>query len=122
MNLETPIMLSSSSLLRIREVADGQFSAQILGDPDIQATASTREAAIEEVGGLLQFEVNMGSIVAIETPPQNLLLKRAGHAKDDSDFDLYLEEIRKYREEVDRREGRVWDNEECSNISSTPTT
>ncbi len=122
MNLETPILLSSFSLVRIREEPDGQFAAQLLGAPDIQATAATREAAIEQVHRLLQYEVNIGSIVAIETLRRNPLMERAGSLKDDPDFEEYLEEIRKYREEVDRREGRVWETDECSDTSSTPTT
>jgi hypothetical protein len=60
--------------------------------------------------------------MAIEMPRQNPLMLRFGYAKDDPDFDLYLEEIRKFREEEDRREGYVPDTEECSDISSTPTT
>ena len=122
MNLETPILLSSFSLVRIREEPDGQFTAELLGAPDIQATAATREAAIEQVHSLLQYQVNMGSIAAIETPRRHPLMDRAGWAKDDPDFDDFLEEIRKFREEDDRREGRVWETEECSDISSTPTT
>ena len=47
MNLETPILLSAFSLVRIREEPDGQFTARAPGRPDIQATAATREAAIE---------------------------------------------------------------------------
>ncbi len=122
MNLETPIFLSSFSLVRVREEPDGRFTAELLGTPDIQATAATREAAIEQVRSLLQYEVNMGSIAAIETPRRHPIMERAGWAKDDPDFDLYLEEIRKFREEEDRREGRVWEPDESSNNSSTPTT
>ncbi len=122
MSVETPILLSAFSLVRVREEPDGRFTAGLLGAPDIQATAATREAAIEQVGALLEDEVNGGSIVAIETPRRNPIMERAGWAKDDPSFDLYLEEIRKYREEVDRLEGRVWETDECSNTSSTPTT
>jgi hypothetical protein len=121
MNLETPILLSSFSLVRIREESDGQFTAELLGAPDIQATAATREAAIEQVRARLQYEVNMGSIAAIETPRRHPLMERAGWAKDDPDFEDFLEEIRKNREEEDRREGRVWETDECSDTSSTPT-
>ena len=71
---------------------------------------------------MLQQEVNLGSIASIEIPRQHPLMKRFGYAKDDPDFDLYLEEIRKFREEEDRREGRVWETEECSDTSSTPIT
>ena len=37
-----------------------------------------------------------------------------GHAKDDPDFDQYLDEIARYRREVEARE--------CSSSSATPTT
>ncbi len=122
MNPETPIPLSSSCLVRVSEEPDGRFSAQLLNVPDIRATATTREAAIEQVRALLQCEVNMGSIVAIETPLRDPVMERAGWAKDDPDFEDFLELIRKFREEDDRREGRVWETEECPDISSTPTT
>ena len=49
-------------------------------------------------------------------------MELAGAMKDDPDFDDFLEEIRKFREEDDRREGRVWETDECSNTSSTPIT
>jgi hypothetical protein len=122
MNLETPILLSSFCLVRVREEPEGQFTADILGAPDIRATAATREEAIEQVRALLQYQVNLGSIVALEIPRRDPVMEFAGHLKDDPDFDLYVEEIRKFREEEDRREGYVPDPDECSNTSSTPTT
>jgi hypothetical protein len=122
MNLETPIVLSSFCLVRIREEPEGQFTAELLGAPDIRATAATREQAIEQVRALLQEQVDLGSIAAIEIPRRNSLMEFAGMWKDDPTFDNYLEEIRKFREEEDRREGRVWETEECSDTSSTPTT
>ncbi len=45
-----------------------------------------------------------------------------GHAKDDPDFDAYLDEIRKYREEVDRHADHGSDPGERSDTSSTATT
>jgi hypothetical protein len=66
--------------------------------------------------------VNWGRLLAIELPLQNPVLRWAGHAKDDPEFEEYLEEIRKYREEVDRREGRYVGPDECSDTALTPTT
>src|ERR1700722_18052637 len=122
MKLETPIFLSAFCLVRIREEPDGQFTAALLGAPDIQATAATREAATEQVHNLLQYQVNLGSIAAIEIPRRHPLMDRAGSMKDDPTFDDFLEEIRRFREGDDRREGRVWETDECSNTSSTPIT
>ena len=113
---------ASSCLVRVSPGQDGQLTAELLGAPDIQATAATPEEAVEQVRRLLEQQVNLGSLVAVEIPQQNPLAKWAGYAKDDPDFDLYLEEIRKFREEEDRREGYVPDPDECSDTSSTPTT
>ncbi|MGO9913603.1 MAG: hypothetical protein ACLQIB_02650 [Isosphaeraceae bacterium] len=122
MKLETSISLSPPCLVRIREEPEGQFTAELLGAPDIQATAATRAEAAERVRALLQNHVNLGSIVAIETPPQRPLMELAGMYKDDPSFDDFLEEIRKFRQEEDRRAGYVPDMDECFNTSSTPTT
>ena len=45
-----------------------------------------------------------------------------GHAKDDPDFNDYLEEIRKFRNEVDHNSDDQSALGECSSTSSTPTT
>jgi hypothetical protein len=54
--------------------------------------------------------------VPVELPPPQSapVQERAGHAKDEPDFEVYLEEIQQFRQEVDERE--------CSDSSSTPTT
>jgi hypothetical protein len=49
--------------------------------------------------------VNLGSLVAVEMPQQNPLVKWAGAWKDDPSFEDFLEEIQKFREEEDRRRG-----------------
>jgi hypothetical protein len=105
---------ASFCLVRISSDQDGQVTAELLGDPDIQATAATQEEAVNQLRVLLQQQVNLGSLVAVEIPQQDPLVKWAGYAKDDPDFDLYLEEIRKFREEEDRRAGYVPDTDECS--------
>jgi hypothetical protein len=117
-----PAFSPASCLVRIIQEPDGQFTARLLGEPDLYATATTAEEAVEQLRARLQEEVNWGRLLAIELPRQNPALRWAGHAKDDPEFEEYLEEIRKYREEVDRREGRFLDSDECSDTSLTPTT
>lgn len=114
--------LPSSCLVEVREEPDGRFTAQLLGLADLNASAATREEALEELRSLLQERVNLGSLVCMEIPQQNPLLRWLGHAKDDPTFDEYLEEIRKYREEMDRQGEQGSDPRGCSNTSSTPTT
>jgi hypothetical protein len=117
-----PAFNPASCLVRVLQDADGRFTAHVLGEPDLSATSATPEEAVELLRARLQEEVNWGRLLAIELPKQNPVLQFAGHAKDDPEFEEYLEEIRKYREEVDRREGRFLDSDECSDTSLTPTT
>jgi hypothetical protein len=116
-----PAISPAPCLVRIIEEPDGRFTARLAGEPDLSATAATAEEAVEQLRARLQVEVNYGRLLAIELPRQNPALRYAGHARDDPEFEEYLEEIRKYREEVDRREGRFLDSDECSDTALTPT-
>jgi hypothetical protein len=117
-----PAFNPASCLVRVLEEPDGRFTAHLLGELDLRATAATAAEAVEQLRARLQFEVNAGRLLSIELPRQNPVLERFGSAKDDPEFEEYLEEIRKFREEVDRREGRFLDSDECSDTSLTPTT
>ncbi len=117
-----PAFSPASCLVRVVEESDGRFTARVPGESDLSATAATPEEAVEQLRGQLQAEVNFGRLFAIELPPRNPVMERAGYAKDDPEFEEYLEEIRKFREEVDRREGRYFGPDECSDTSLTPTT
>jgi hypothetical protein len=117
-----PAFSPASCLVRVVQEPDGRFTAHVMGESDLQATAATAEEAVEQLRGRLQEEVNWGRLFAIELPPRNPLMERFGYAKDDPEFEEYLEEIRKFREEVDRREGRYLGPDECSSTSLTPTT
>jgi len=122
MNSETPNSHTSSCLVQVRPEPTGQYTAQLVGAADLQATAATREEAVDQLRGLLQEQVNLGLLLAIELPPKNPLMNWFGHAKDDPDFEDYLEEIRKFREEMDLREKQDSDPGECPDTSLTPTT
>ena len=104
-----PSFSPASCLVRIVQESDGRFTARVLGESDLSTTAATPEEAVEQLRGRLPL--------AIELPKQNPVLQFAGHAKDDPEFEEYLEEIRKYRQEVDRREGRFLDSDEYSDTS-----
>jgi len=95
----------------IRAEPAGTFSAQAVGIPEIHASASTAAAALEQVRQTLAQWPGSVQWVAV---PGSAIPPAAGHAKDDPDFDAYLEEIGRYRREVEARE--------CSSSSSTPTT
>ncbi len=123
MTWESPTSASlSTCLVQVRQAPDGPFTAQVLGGTDLQATGATREEALEQLRRLLQEQVNLGSLLSIELPQRNPLMDRFGWAKDDPTFDEYLEEIRKFREEMDRRETENTEAGECFDTSLTATT
>jgi hypothetical protein len=103
-------------LVIVRPEPAGQFTAQPLGVPEIRFVADSPEQAVAKVQQALKEWVGSVYWVPVELPPRQSapVHEAAGHAKNDPDFDAYLEEIRRYRQEVDERE--------CSDSSSTPTT
>jgi hypothetical protein len=98
----------------VRPEPAGQFTAQAVGLPEARATAATKPAAVQQVQALLAQWVASGDLLSVEVPQENRALLWAGHAKDDPYHELYLEEIQRYRQEVDQRQ--------CSSTSSTPIT
>jgi hypothetical protein len=122
MSLETLSSLARSCLVQIHPEPGGQFTAQLLGLADLHATAATREEALEQLRALIRQQFDSGSLVCIDIPQENPLMRWFGHAKDDPYFDDYLDEIRKFREEMDRHADCDPDPGKCSDTSSTPTT
>jgi hypothetical protein len=87
----------------------GQFTAEPLGVPELRVVASSPQEALEKVQQALP-----GWGGALHWVPVSSVPPAAGHAKDDPEFAAYLEEIERYRREVDSRD--------CPNSSSTQTT
>jgi hypothetical protein len=93
------------------------YKAQAMAFPNIAAVGATEALAVEQVREQLTERLAGSRLVAIDiaiSTAGNPLLELAGKAKDDPDFALYLQEIQRYRQEVEARE--------CSNSSSTSTT
>jgi predicted RNase H-like HicB family nuclease len=105
----------------IRAEPSGQFTAQLPGIPELKATATTREEAIQALRSLLSQWLQAGQLVALDLPVENPWLEFAGWAKDDPDRDMYLEELTRAKKEDLERTLREYD-QECSDSSSTPTT
>jgi hypothetical protein len=103
-------------LVSVRPEPEGRFTAQPLGVPEIRVVAASAEQAVAQVQRALKEWVGSLYWVPVELPhPQRCPVHEgAGHAKNDPDFETYLEEIRRYRQEVDKGE--------CSASSSTPIT
>jgi hypothetical protein len=101
-------------LVVVRPEPAGRYTASPLGVPEISAVADTPQEAIEQARQALSRWAGSLHWVAVEVPAPPTHLALAGHAKDDPDFDQYLEEIERARREAEERE--------CSSSSSTPTT
>jgi hypothetical protein len=123
MSPETPYAsLSPSCLVQVRSEATGLFTASLVGQSEFSATAPTREEAVDLLRKILRQRFDDGSLVLIDVSRDNPLMQWFGHAKDDPNFDDYLNEIRKFREEMDLREKQHTDPGECPDTSLTPTT
>src|SRR5262245_27224875 len=118
MSSETlPLSTPASHLVVVHPEPSGQHTAQVVGIPDVRVTAGSKEEALAQVRQALTAWLATASWVQVQvsvTASEHPLQRFAGHSKDDPDFDGYLEEIRRYRQEVDQSA--------CSSTSSTPTT
>jgi hypothetical protein len=86
-------------LIHVRPEPPGQFTAVVVGIPELRATAATRRQAIEQVERLLAEAVVSGELVLVDVPEPNPLLKWAGWTKDDPNHQIYLEELARLRRE-----------------------
>lgn len=117
--MENTVTNTPNVLVELTQESEKLFSAQIVGTPSLRAQGPTREEAIENLTQILHEKIDSGQIVPIPLPQEDPVLKWFGHAKDDPHFDEYLEEIRRFREEEDRREREQMENDSCSDSSSS---
>ncbi len=94
----------------VQNVAEKNFLATIVGFPDCKAQGTTEEEAVAQAKAALSARLSHGKFVKItvdeatQLSAYNPLLKHAGRFKDDPTFDVVLEEIAKYRRELDAEE------------------
>jgi hypothetical protein len=111
-----------SCLVQIRAEPAGQFTARLVGQCELSATATTREEAVEQLRAAIRQQFDEGSLQWVEIWRENPLMRSFGQLKDDPDFEAYLEDIRRFREEMDRQELQASDPGGCPDKSLTPTT
>ncbi len=109
----------------VREASPGQYSAVVWGNPEVRATGTTEQEAIEEVKRLLTEWMAKARWVRVDVPTPGYVhpaLEFTGRVDpNDPTEKEYLEEIARYRRAVDEREQQeepAWP----SDSSSTPTT
>jgi hypothetical protein len=109
-------------LVRVKPEPAGQFTAQAVGLPEIRATAVTKEQAVEQVRALLTELLTSEELVPIELPRVDLARKWNEWAQSDPEYNVYLEEMRRFRQELDEQFQQDETEPPCSASSSTPTT
>lgn len=121
-------IVSSESLhhwIVVRAEAGGQFTAQLLGLPELTATAASREEAIELVRTRIGEWIAMGHLVPVEMPKENPLLRFHGWIDpNDPSEQVFLKELARLKAEDLERTLREYaeEDQQCSSSSSTPTT
>jgi|SRR5882672_5551982 len=95
----------------VQNLPDGLFSAFVIGVPDVVAEGATLEEALNNAKTLLKERLATSKLftIEVEAPPgvaANPWLETHGVLRDDATFDDWVEEIAKYRREVDGEEPR----------------
>lgn len=108
----------------VRPEPPGQFTAQAVGLPEIQATAQGRDEVIDQVRAILRQWISAGQLVSIQVSGENPLLHWFGHADpNDPNEKAYLEELARLKAEDLEQTLREYEQEDqrCSDSPSTPT-
>src|SRR5262245_26516703 len=122
MQSESPNSTCPSSLIEVRPEPPGHFAAQVVGLPELRATADSRDAALRQVEGRLAEWFAAGRLVTVAVPQANPLMKWFGRVNpNDPDEQAYLAELARLRQEDLERTSHD-SGEPCPATSSTPTT
>jgi hypothetical protein len=116
---------ASSLLIVVRPEPPGQFTAQAVGLPEIQATAATREEALQHVRTILDEWIASGQLVALPMFLVHPLRNFSGWIDpNDPGEKVFLEELARLKAEDLERTLREYaeEDQQCSGSSSTPTT
>jgi hypothetical protein len=112
-------------LLIVRPVPEGQFTAQVMGIPEIRAVASTEPQAIQQAKRLLIEWLAKALLVRVhlKIPAEaHPAMEFAGQFDPNDPVEqMYLEELARLKREDLENTLREYD-QECPNSSSTPTT
>jgi hypothetical protein len=122
---DAPKTASTRHLVVVRPEPAGQYTARVVGLPEIRATAATEPGAIEQVRRVLAEWLASARWVLVEVPVPPAgqpSPEAAGHFNPEDPLEQeYLAELARFRQEDLERTLREYDPE-CSSSSSTPTT
>ena len=96
----------------VQNMPDGLFTAVVSGVPDVVAEGATVEEALNNAKTLLKERLATSRLftIEVEEAPAGVVatpwLETHGVLRDDITFDDWVEEIAKYRREVDGEESQ----------------
>jgi hypothetical protein len=109
-------------LIRVRTEPSGRFTAQVVGLPELQASAATREEAVRQVEAQLQDWLASGQLVAVPIAWGNPLMQSFGTIDpNDPNEQAFLDELARMKREDLEQTLREYE-QSCPSSSSTPTT
>jgi predicted RNase H-like HicB family nuclease len=92
-------------LVIVRPSGAGTYAARAVSVPEITAEAATEAEAVEQVRQSLTAWLASARVVRVDVPlpgkPGNPWLDYFGYAKDDPEFQDYLDELKRAREAAD---------------------
>lgn len=108
---------STTQLVRIHQPSPGAFTAEVVGLPEVHATAASSQDAIQEAVDLLEQRLSSGQLVQVELRPA------PSPPRDPNDplEQEFLEDLERSRLKDLERTLKEYD-QQCSSSSSTPTT
>jgi hypothetical protein len=112
---------SVAHLVLVRPEPPGELTAEVVGLPELRATAGTREEAIQQVRALLGNWLASGRLVLVDATRPNPLPQWPGHGDANDPLEKeFLEDLARFRQEDLERSLKEYD-QECSSSSSTRT-
>ena len=115
---------AASPLVQVRSEPPGRFTAQAVGLPEIQATAATREEAVEGVRAVLAQWLASGRLITLAVPSPPAPQRPSGWAESDRLEREFVEDLARFRQEdLERTPGEDGEGDGGSpSTSSTRTT
>lgn len=115
---------ASAALVQVRQEGSGPYVAEVIGLPEIVATAASAEEAVAQVRDRLAQWFAAGKLVFLTVPSHPPLKKPANWARDDQLEREFLDDLARMRQEDLERTLREDEQKDagCSSTSSTATT
>jgi hypothetical protein len=83
----------------IRPEPTGQFTAHVVGIPEVRATAARRDEALQQIGAMLAQWLARGQLTPLTLPREELLRDWPGHDPSDPLEQEFLADLERSRRE-----------------------